>query len=100
MLKYGATGFVKRPQIRRRISAVVQPCRNSRRRRAEIPAGGEQGASRHTEEHGQSGKYKKAEEMHREAMAIMKKAFSVKDIFVIGYNKQLSIQRPPGPFEA
>jgi hypothetical protein len=66
---------------------------------AEVPISGGQGASRHVEEHGQSGKYKEVEEMHREALAIMERAFRVNDIFAIGYGKQLSIQRPADPFK-
>jgi hypothetical protein len=67
---------------------------------AEVPVDGGQGASRHIEEHGQSGKYKEAEEMHREALAIMERAFRVNGIFAIGYGKRLSIQRPPDPFKS
>jgi len=32
-------------------------------------------------------------------LTVMERAFSVNDIFAIGYIEQLSIQRPPDPFE-
>lgn len=67
---------------------------------AEVPIGGGQGASRHIEEHGQSGKYKEAEEMHREALAVMERAVRVNGIFAIGYGKRLSTQRPPDPLKS
>jgi hypothetical protein len=37
--------------------------------------------------------------MHGEVLATMERAFQRKEIFVIGYSKQLSIQTPPDPFE-